>query len=99
MTNEFIYGMGRQNDFALGGFGDVEAALYTIRGRFYPDKNYGSQIRLAANMPREFYALCYARQALYNMNGVFVKSVHVSDDKYDFTILINDEERQVQIPA
>lgn len=89
MTKNFIGGIDN----------DIETALYTVRGSFYPDKNYGSRIRSVIDMPKEFYALCYARQALYNMNGVFVKSVVFNNGKYDFTILVGDEERQVQISA
>lgn len=74
-------------------------ALYTARGSFYPDKNYGSKIRCTLNMPNEFYALCFARQALYNINGVYVKSVARENGKYDFTLLVNNKERQVQIPS
>lgn len=86
-------------NYNFGTDNDIKAALYTVRGGFYPDKNYGSEIRSVIDMPNEFCALCYARQALYNMNGVFVKSVALSNGKYDFTILVNNEERQVQISA
>lgn len=98
MKNSFINGIGVQSCDEEALLFNAVRALYTARGSFYPDKNYGSKIRRAACMPNEFYALCYARQALYNINGVYVKSVSSENGKYDFTLLVNNKERQVQIP-
>lgn len=98
MTKKSINGSANA-DFTYDILCDVEAALNAVRGKFYPDKDYGSKIRSICEMPREFYALCYARQALYNMDGVFVKSVRLNGSGYDFTLRINDEERQVRISA
>lgn len=76
---------------------EIVMAFKTVRGNFYPDKNYGSRIKDATKLPIEFYVLCYARQALYDMNGVFIKSVSIKNNNYDFTVVVNDEERQVRI--
>lgn len=76
---------------------EIVMAFNTVRGNFYPDKNYGSHIKNATKLPIEFYVLCYARQALYDMNGVFIKSVSIKNKTYEFTVIVNEEERQVCI--
>ncbi len=76
---------------------EIVMAFNTAKGSFYPDKNYGSRIKDATRLPIEFYVLCYARQALYGMNGVFVKSVSIKNKTYDFNVVVNEEERQVRI--
>lgn len=64
------------------------------RGKFYPDKNFGSQITSCVN---EASALGYARQSLADLDGVFVKSAKINDGKITFSLIINDEERSVVI--
>lgn len=73
-------------------------ALQTLRGSFYPDKNFGSQLKNAKNMS-EALAVCYARQALSGFDGVHIKSAKINDNGYAFTLLVNDQERQVLIKA
>lgn len=43
--------------------------------------------------------LCYARQAVSEMDGIFVKSAVKEKDNILFNILINHEEGQVSIPV
>ena len=97
-------------DYVKGGSGLAEVqyieellqnaviALQTLRGGFYPDKNFGSQLR-AVQEKNEALAACCARQALSGFDGVFVKSAKINDNGYSFTILVNDQERQVLIKA
>lgn len=73
-------------------------ALQTPRGSFYPDKNYGSQLR-AVKEKSEALAACCARQALSGFDGVYIKSAKINDNGYEFTVLVNDQERQVLIRA
>lgn len=71
-------------------------ALSALRCAFYPDKNFGSRLKYAGEKS-EALAACYARQALSGFDGVFVKSVKINDNGYEFTLLVNGLERQVQI--
>ncbi|MGN0527867.1 MAG: hypothetical protein ACI4IE_01945 [Eubacterium sp.] len=71
--------------------------LTAHRGKFYPDKNYGSLLSDIICAPQDEYALCYARQALDSIDGVFVKKAQTVQDRYIFDLIINDEERQVEI--
>lgn len=41
--------------------------------------------------------LCYARQALNSMDGVYVKNAKIQDKSILLSIMINDEERQAVI--
>lgn len=72
-------------------------ALGCQRESFYPDKNYGSYLSLIKNKTDLHSALSYARQALADIDGVYVKSVRTADNNYIFDILINDIKRQVTI--
>ena len=71
-------------------------ALQTLRGSFYPDKNYGAQLKNIKG-GSEALAACCARQALSGFDGVHIKAVKIKDNDYAFTLLINDLERQVLI--
>lgn len=73
------------------------AAIKCPREKFYPDKNFGSQILNASDKMASDELLAYARQAVSEIDGVYVKSADVSGDNAVFTILINDEQRQVSI--
>ena len=73
-------------------------ALQAHRGSFYPDKNFGSQLKNAGS-ESEFLAACYARQALSGFDGLCIKSAKIKDNGYAFTVLVNDQERQVLIRA
>lgn len=77
---------------------DIALNLKTARGRFYPDKNFGSDI-FSLNAKDEIYAACLARQAVSNINGVYIKSVKIIDKNFEFTVIINNLERKVLIKA
>lgn len=73
-------------------------ALETLRGSFYPDKNYGSRLRKEKILSEE-YALCFARQALSGFDGVYIKSAKTNENGCEFTVVVNGQERQVLISA
>lgn len=73
---------------------NIAMLLMTQRGSFYPSKNFGSGLR-SCKSPKEAYALAYAAQALCDVDGVSVKSVSAENNNYKFTLVINNEERQV----
>lgn len=72
-------------------------AMKCPRGRFYPDKNFGSHILNSADKVLSDELLAYARQAVSEIDGVYVKSAQISSGNAVFTLLINDEQRQVNI--
>lgn len=69
-------------------------ALGTRQGSFYPDKNFGSRISLSQKEPE---ILAYARQAVYGIDGVNIKSVSKNDRGITFYLILNNEERQVDV--
>lgn len=73
---------------------DCLCALYCPRKRFYPKKDYGSQIRCYQDL-NEKYLLAYARQGLSDFDGVYVKSAKKEQEGITLNLLINDEERTV----
>ena len=75
----------------------AKVLLRAKRGEFYPDKNFGSRLSTVEGENANAYALEYARQALYELDGVFVLKAEAQGDTIDFTLLINNEERQVSI--
>ncbi len=70
--------------------------LNTQRGKFYPDKDFGSNIK-QSSVCNAALALAYARQAVDDLDGVYVKSCVYENDGFSFCILLNDEERLVRI--
>ena len=77
---------------------NVSLILYAERGRFYPDKDFGSRIREINKEPFEEYAAAYIRQALYDLDGVFVKNVRKNENEITVELIINDENREVVLP-
>lgn len=75
---------------------NVVLALFTKRGRFYPDKDYGSYIRFSDKIP-EAYLLAYARQAVDSIDGVYIKSAEICGKTVKFKVWIHDEERTVSM--
>lgn len=72
--------------------------LYTRRGSFYPNKDFGSMIRLGElKKPELEYALSYARHALDELDGVYVKGVSIESDGLAFDLMINETEGRVKI--
>lgn len=76
---------------------DAMLLLTAGRGRFYPNKDFGSYIKCISKEPFEEYALAYARQALLKINGVSVKSAKKQNEGITFDLIINGEERQVTV--
>ncbi|MCM1285174.1 MAG: hypothetical protein NC213_08300 [Acetobacter sp.] len=72
-------------------------AICCPRGKFYPDKNYGSKINASVSSLSDKQLLDYARQAVSDIDGVTVKSVDVGSKNIKFTILVNNERGQVSI--
>lgn len=76
---------------------NVKIVLSTGRGKFYPNKDFGSYLKMCLSEPREEYALAYARQAVSSMNGVYIKDVKINDDEMIFTVIINDMQGEVRV--
>ena len=75
---------------------NAKLLLKAIRGRFYPNKNFGSHIRENSDISAA-YATAYARQALDSLDGVYVSSARRENSDIIIKLLINGEEREVSI--
>lgn len=84
------------NDFIDSILCDCVMAVVCPLGEFYPDKDYGSQIKNWAGIDSDIL-LAYARQAVNEIDGVHIKSVKAENNKALFNVVINDSERQVSI--
>lgn len=73
----------------------IKMLLVTQRGKFYPNKDFGSLLKQSLPQPSEEYALAYARQALEGLDGVFVNTVRVDNGTIYLNVSINSEEKQV----
>lgn len=69
--------------------------LVTQRGRFYPNKNFGSFLKADLPYPSDEYALAYTRLALEGLDGVQVSSAHIDNGVLYASLIINSEEKQV----
>lgn len=69
-------------------------AIICPLSKFYPDKNFGNRIRKSIDCGE---LLASARQAVRNIDGVFIKNMCINNGMAEFTIMINDEERRVSI--
>lgn len=69
-------------------------AIICPLSKFYPNKNFGSRIRQSSERDE---LLASARQAVRNIDGVFIKNLCVNNGMAEFKIMINDEERCVSI--
>ena len=72
-------------------------AMRNPRGRFYPDKNFGSTLYALEDAENTRALLAAARQAVRELDGVFVKSASVDENSAVFEIYINNEKRRVSI--
>lgn len=70
-------------------------AIYCSKGSFYPDKDYGSNVRDARGNARLLYS--FASAALANIDGVYLNSASVSGGNAVFDVIINGESRQVVV--
>ena len=69
--------------------------LRAVRGRFYPDKNFGSNVRY--ELP-DSEILSEARLAVSELDGVYVKSIEKTDNSVlIFNLVLNDDEREVEL--
>lgn len=100
MTNSVnnISYTGESGEYTETIYQDIARAIQTERGAFYPDKNYGSELRRIKEEPAVLYALCLARNAVYGMNGVYITKAQQADGGFNFTVVINDTEREVFVP-
>lgn len=72
-------------------------ALSTRRGRFYPNKSFGSYIKGNAEQPLCEYAFAFASQALDGIDGVYVKSAAEAENGLKINLIINSQEREVTV--
>ncbi len=70
-------------------------AIGCKRGRFYPDKDFGSRLSMLCREPIEEYAESYIRQALSALDGAFLKKVTRGDGVLTAEFEINGEEKEV----
>ena len=68
--------------------------LNTGRGRFYPDKNFGSQLALLQS-PINACAAAYAAQALAESDGIDIVDARQQGNTVVFYLNINGEEGRV----
>lgn len=90
--------MDEANPIITSVLNDCITAFVCPVGEFYPNKDYGSQIKRHISSIDKEHLLSYARQAIRNMDGVYVKTVSSDNAGVRFTVMINEEERQVHIP-
>lgn len=76
---------------------DCVTALVCPRGEFYPNKDFGSHIKRGKGIIDAEKLLAFARQALSEFDGVYVKGAVINDNSADFIVMINDEEGRVSI--
>ena len=67
------------------------------RLKYYPNKNFGSHLKAQGNDITVKLALDYARQAVKELDGVFIKSAGYCDDGIIFDVLVNNEEGEVTV--
>lgn len=77
---------------------DIARAVSTGRGSFYPDKDFGGFVAQGVQaVPTALYAAARARQALYNLGGIYVEDVEVNENTLVLKLIIDKEKRQVEI--
>ena len=77
---------------------EIALNISAERGNFHPDKDFGSRIYNSKDADTDYIA-ALAAQALSGMDGVYIKSVKRIDHNLEFTVIINNLERQVLIKA
>ena len=77
---------------------DFKMAITAALGQFYPDFEYGSRL-YEKGCGKDFYLSC-ANQAAGFIDGLFVKTNHLKDDKsFTVDLLINETQGQVFMHA
>ncbi len=71
--------------------------LSTRRGRFYPNKNFGSRIKENDALPKDEYIFAYAVEALDKIDGVTVKGVSVENGEAKIKLKVNGLEKEVKV--
>ena len=61
----------------------------------YPDKNYGSRLDEISGESALLYALCFARCAVYGMDGVYITNANAVKGGINFSVSINNEAKEV----
>ena len=62
--------------------------------QLYPDKNYGSSIIKGSNLGEYLAA---ARQAVSEIDGVFIKNAEFDGETVNYEIMVNNDERSMKI--
>lgn len=73
-----------------------KSAIFCNLVSFYPDKDFGSRVRQAMNDKK--LLLSYTREALRNIDSVYVKQADLIGEMLEITLTVNEEERQVSVP-
>lgn len=71
--------------------------LNAKRGRFYPNKDYGSKLFEGLKEPYLEYALALAKQALDALDGVYVEKAYTKDNHLYFSLIINGKECETEV--
>lgn len=71
--------------------------LTTKRGKFYPNKDFGSLIYAIDESLKAAYLDAAARQAVDSLDGVYIKNVSYSGNDAVIVLTANDTERTVII--
>ena len=74
---------------------DIARAIKTKLGAFSPDKNYGSRRDEISGESALLYALCFARCAVYGMDGVYITNANAVKGGINFSVSINNEAKEV----
>ena len=105
MTNQLINSDYRKGEDGAYLKSDTEDELYqnavltlhAERGKFYPDKNFGSRIKATPKTSVAEQFLAFAQQALDATDGVYAIKAEIESDTAVITLLVNDEERKVSL--
>lgn len=77
---------------------DLRTALFCRRGRFYPNKEFGSTAAAAAEKyPANETLLAAARSCLENYDGVLVKNASVENGQAQLTLAFYGLEKEVTV--
>ena len=71
---------------------NVALNIRTEKGRFYPDKIL-ALIFFQLSIRRINTLSVSARQAVSSLNGVYIKSVKITDKSFEFTVIVNNLEK------
>lgn len=75
----------------------VRTVINCQRGKFYPNKNFGSHIIERTSDCKNDRLLDYARQAVSDIDGVFISEICMKNKTAEILVIINNEERIVSV--